>query len=425
VKTDVASWGASPVQIASLLRHPTYIHHYVLGLAEADNLDSVPVAELIDLIALVRAHPWPAPTLGEDTFDYDSDWRPAERATIELIKTMARTDAGFDSHRDEVWVILQDEIGNRTEQASVSGEDIGPLQRAINRPCTRALEVALSLLAHEHRLDGTVRSEALDVLTAVLTIEGDDGAEYRAILAPRIGFLRHIASDWVDQYRDEFFGEAAPGGLGQITVDLALRWGQPNRWLMEHYQAQVKDAVTRDARRARDHYLVAMLWQVPGYAVPDAVQFFASNRLLSEAGRTLGRLARTDDIDPGAVDRARQFWQLALQAKPAGSLAGFGWFAEAHTLETETWLGLTLQTIGVSPDGIDWPDKVAERVAEVQPPTVKALDLLNHLVRGPAEEWDRQSIAERAVQTLHQAQDLADSAEYKRLHTTLTERGFL
>jgi hypothetical protein len=424
VKTDVASWGAFPVQTASQLQHPTYIHHYILGLAEADDLRGVPAAELIDLIALVRAHPWPAFPLGEDAFDYDSDWRPAEHATIELIKTMARTDVGFDSRRDEMWIVLQGEIQDRSEPAGVYGDDIDPLQRAINRPCTRALEAALSFLAHEYRLDGTVRSEARDTLSGLLTIEGDDGTEYRAILAPRIAFLRHVASDWVDQSRDELFGEAAPGNLGQTTVDLALRWGQPNRWLMEHYQVRIEDAVTRGARQARDHYLVATLWQVPGYTVPNAVHLFASKHLLSEAGRTLGRLVRTDDIDPEIVDRASRFWQMTLQAKPTGSLAGFGWFAEARALDTETWLDLTLETIAASPEGIDWPDKVSERAAEAQPPTVKVLDILNRLVRGPAEEWERHSIAERAKQTLDRAQDLAGSAQYKRLHTTLAERGF-
>jgi hypothetical protein len=376
VKSDPATWGATPLLTASLLRQPTYIHHYLGGLANAQSLQGVPVAELIDLMVLVRTRPWPAVPLGEDPFDYDRDWRPAEHTTIEVIKRMAVLDAGFNDRRDEVWAILRTEIEDRTEPPDISGERLDPLDRAINRPCTRALDAALSFLAHEHRLNGIVRPDALGLLASTLQVEGADGAEYRAILATRIGFLRYIAPHWVEQFRDEFFGDAASDGLGQVTVDLALRWGQPNRWLLENYQAAVKDAITRGVRNSRDHYLVAMLWRVPGYAVPDAVGSFAAKELLSAAGRTLARLLSTDDINSDVLELAVEFWKLALKAKPAGSLAGFGWFADVSIMEAETWLDLTLQTLTTSTDGLDWPDKVAERTAAGTPTTKTGCDSL-------------------------------------------------
>jgi hypothetical protein len=421
VKADTASWITAPLTTAALLRHPTYIHHYLQGLAEAEPLAGAPVDDILDLIVLVRAHPWEAITLGDNTFDFDPDWRPAEHASIDLIKAMAASDTGFGNRRDEVWAILYSEIGNHSEPSGIGGDTHDPLETAINRPCTRALEAALSFLAHEYRLDSTVRPDAIELLTSILQLEDRNGAEHRAILAPRLGFLRHIAPDWVEQHRDQLFGDAAPTGLGQVTVDLAIRWGQPNRWLLESYPDTIKDAVKRNAEHALDHYLIAMLWDIPGYSLQDSFTFLKSKGLLSTAVERLGRLLRAADTSTEPVDLAVQFWKLALAANMSDSLAGFGWFAEIDTIATDTWTDLTLQTVTATRGRIDWAHKVAERAA-AQPPTTKTLDILNQLVRGLNDDWDRQTVAQLATQTLNQAQHLADTPEYKRIATTLAER---
>jgi hypothetical protein len=255
----------------------------------------------------------------------------------------------------------------------------------------------------------------------ILQLEGRDGAEHRAILASRLGFLRYIAADWVEQHSDQLFGDAAPTGLGQVTVDLAIRWGQPNGWLLENYPDAVKNAVERDAEHALDHYLIAMLREVPGYSLQDSLEFLKSKGLLSTAGERLGRLLRVADISPEPVGLAVEFWKLALNSNASDSLAGFGWFAEIDTIDTGTWIDLTLQTITATRGRIDWAHKVAERAA-AQPPTVKTLDILNQLVRNLSHDWDRQSVTQLATQILTQTQHLADTPEYKRLQTTLAER---
>jgi hypothetical protein len=430
VKAATATWVTTPLKTASLLRHPTYIHHYIQGLAEAESLAGAPVAELVDLIVLVRAHPWPATTLRSDPDDFDPDWRAAERASIQLIKAMASPDIGFGDRRDEVWDILLAETENREEPSGISSETSDPLETAINRPCTEALEAALSFLGHEYRLDNTVRPEALDLLSSILQLDGRTGAEHRAILATRIGFLRYIAPDWFEQHRSKLFGDTAPSGLGQVTVDLAIRWGQPNKWLLENYPDSIKDAVGRKVEHALEHYLVAMLWNVPAYPISGAVTFLKSKGLLSAAGEAVGRLLQSDDTPPPQLlemaikllEMAIKFWEGALGANTADSLAGFGWYAEVESIDNDIWVELTLRTVEVARGRIDWGHKVAERAA-AQPPTTKTLDILNHLVRGIGADWDRREIAKVATQTLQQAQILAETSEYKRLHTTLTERG--
>jgi hypothetical protein len=341
-----------------------------------------------------------------------------------VIKSLADSDTGFGDRRDEVWSILQTEVERRDEPSGIGDGARDPLETAINRPCTRALEAAVSFMGHEYRTGGTVRSEALDLLSSILVLEDTDGAEHRAIIAPRIGFLRHIAPDWVDEHREELFGMAAPAGLGQLTVDLALKWGRPNSWLLQQFPESVRDAVRRDVDNALEQYLVAMLWRLLGYSVEEEVDFLRSKHKLSEAGGVLGRLLRPDDTSAEHASLVVQFWTLALQGKTAEPLTGFGWLSEISDLDDDTWTDLTQRTLNATRGRIDWAHKVAERAA-AQPPSTGTLAILNLLVRGLADDWDRQSVMELAAPALGQAKQLADTAEYKRLRTTLLERRML
>ena len=424
VKSDPTPWTSSPLKTAGLLRHPTYIHHYLQGLATAAALDKASTDELVDLIVLVRTHPWEAVPLGRDSFDFDPDWRASEEASIDLIKSLADSDIGFGGRRDEVWSILQSEVERRNEPSHIVDGARDPLDAAINRPCTRALQAGLSFMGHEYRTHGTVRPEAMRLLSAVLRLENRDGAEHRAILAPRLGFLRHIASDWVDEHRDELFGMTAPAGLGQLTIDLALRWGQPNSWLLETFPDAVKDAVRRDVDDALAHYLVAMLWQLPQYSVKKVVDFLRSAAKLSAAGEALGHLLRSEDTSPEHARLAVQFWARALDGGTAETLAGFGWLSDTSAIDNDTWTDLTRRTLTATGGRIDGAHKIAER-ATAQPLSTGTLAILNQLVRGLADEWDQRSVTGLAVQALGQARHLAGTPEYKRLRTTLLERGML
>ncbi len=75
MKSDPALWAATPLQIAASLHEPMYIGHYLLGLAEAETLDAVPVSDLVDLITLVFAHPWAPRALDQADLDLDLDVR--------------------------------------------------------------------------------------------------------------------------------------------------------------------------------------------------------------------------------------------------------------------------------------------------------------------------------------------------------------
>lgn len=425
VKDDPAGWLGSPMQIATRLRHPTYIQHYLRGAAKVCQSGASPVDELLDLVVLVRTHPWEAISLGKDEFEFDTDWRGAEHASVDLIKALADSDVGFGDRSDDVWGILQAAVSNREEQSGIVSGARDPLETAINRPCTRALDTALSVMAYEFRSSGHIRSDALDLLDATLRLDGVDGAEHRAILATRLGFLGHVAPDWLEDHRPLLLGNDAPDGLAQLTIDQAVKWSRPNPWLLENFRERVRDSASRGVENSLDHLLIAMLWRTPGYSVQENVRFLQqSPQLLSNAGEALGRLLRNKQADGDHIELATEFWRTAIQAGKSDGLPGFGWFTEIVSLDEEVWADLTLATLRGSGGRIDWSHKVAERAA-ASPPSRITLDIMNELVRRSGDEWDRRSNAETATVLLAAATELEGTAEYARLRTTLLERGAL
>ena len=128
---------------------------------------------------------------------------------------------------------------DRSRPPGIVSDVVDPLELAINRSCTRAFEGALAFMAHEYRAKKSVRIQAFELIQKALRISGSDGLQFRAVLAPRIGFLHHIAPGWVERFRELIFGVEAPDGLGQRTLDQTLKWSQPNRWLLEEISDRV------------------------------------------------------------------------------------------------------------------------------------------------------------------------------------------
>lgn len=407
VKANPGPWLATPLHIVTELRHPTYIHHYLRGAADALKGVETPVGELLNVLRLVRAHPWDAEPLGSDRFDFDPDWRGAEQASVDILKALADGDVGFSGRDEEVWTILEAEVRDRTARSSLVSGARDPLDSAINRPCTRALEAVLSCVAYQFRVHESISPRALELLEDCLRIDGTDGAEHRAILATRLGLLRYVAPEWVDRVADLLFGPEAPEGLAQVTADLAVKWSQPNRWLLERYRSLVRDAVVRGVENALDHLLIAMLWHVPGYAPEENLAFLQQYpSLLSKAGEILGRLLRHGDPGDEHIGTALEFWDAAIATKKREGLGGFGWMTEVKRLDDTKWAERTLRTLAVTRGRLDWSHKVAERAGTL-PPSPTTLAIMNHLIRGASDEWDRRGNIERAVALLKAASALA------------------
>ena len=440
VINNPAHWVRHPLRIAMALRHPTYIHRYLAAIHATLSNGRAPIDELIRLISLLRTHPWKAAELSPDKFDYDTHWENVDRATIDLIESLAKEDVGFAGLSNEVWKILKSAVKARSE----STEDAvrvrrDPLDTAIGSPWTRALMAALEFMAYEFRNTDCIRPDAFRLLAETLRLDGDAGLYYRAIIALNIGLLRHLAPEWVERNRDLLFGSEAPTGLGQKTVDQALKWGKPDKWLLETFRRGVMDAVCRQVRNALDHYLNAMLWDWEGYSLEEAANFLGSKpELLSVTGGRLGSLLDSDSAKQIQIERAIQFWRVMI-GKPqcVDGLTGFGGFARVAVLDDRQWSDLTLKTLSHTGGRIDEPDLVAERAAGLVPDGT-TLEIMDNLVRRSSPsiksngnrdrayyraKWHQQKVEKAAVELLDRSSDLSGSDHYQRLQTALRERG--
>ena len=423
VSDNSGEWTREPVAVAMRLRHPTYIQHYLRAVAGALRSASIPLDKLISLLALVRTHPWEAVPLGHSDFDYDRDWSQVDRATIDVIKALADSDIHFDQRSEEVWTMLAADVENRSQPSGIIGGVRDPLDLAINRPCTRALDALLACMACEFRKTKSVRLQALRLLEQTLRLDGDDGLQFRAIMAHRIGFLHHIAPGWVEDRRGILLGAEAPDGLGQKTLDQALKWGRPNRWLLEAFADGVRDAACREVRNALDHLLAAMFGKLSGYDLPQVEAFLGSRpKLLAQAGHTMRRLLSHDGVNADHVELARNLWDRALAKKrdPDG-LKGFGWLAEAKMLDDCSWAELTVKTLERTGGRIDGFDRVAKRALR-STPSRTTLSIMDRLVRG-ADVYERYMVERDAGRLIARSTGLADTDEYQRLRTALLERG--
>ena len=198
VKSDPASWAATPLRTGGLLREPIYLSHYMRGIAGAESLDGVPIGELVDLIVLTSTHPWQPTAMGDPTYDYDPDWREAESAALDLIITLARKDLGFAGRKEEIWVFLDHQARARDQATPVPDmrpPHPGDQPALYPRPAGQCLTSwAMSTEPREQ-----YAPTALDLLAETLALGGPDGTQHRAIIAPRLAFLRHVAPHWVDR----------------------------------------------------------------------------------------------------------------------------------------------------------------------------------------------------------------------------------
>ncbi len=421
MKQHPARWLSAPIRIIRALREPLYIGSYLQAATALATEQDLPTDAFLDTIQLIRCHPWPATQPAKH-----NNWRNAETAAISLIRALARSGYDFGARSGEVWAIIETETTNCPPRPETTDTRTDPHQRAINRSCTQALDAALFLVDNEQNTSAQLRPEATRILDASLHLTGPDGADHRAVLATRLGFLRHVAADWFNTNLALLLGADAPDGLGQVTVDQALKWGPPDPWLLENCRQQVRTAAENNTERALYHLMQAMLWELPGYTIDETIHFVRRTaRLMSDAGELLGRMLRHDTAEPHEISIAVQFWQAALEAATTSdALLGFGWYSEIKTIDTEVWEQMTLQTVTATGGRTRWTHGVATRIAS-SAPTPTGLAILNELIRGQGDVWDRRRATEQASQLISSAGALRGTVEYRKLRNALIERGQL
>lgn len=427
VKRAPRAWADDPVRMIEELRHPLYIGQYFRGLAGVEGTLDADGEKLVTAIRLARSHPWDVIPLGADASDFELDWSRADEAGVELIEAMVGKGVALDGPAlTDAWEIAADAATDRTAGSVISSEE-EPLTLAINRPCTRALQTLLHMIEHASRGGHPVPERVKAVLTEGLRLPGQDGAQHRAILAPRTGFLRHVLPEWFESNEPLMFGSEAPEGLGQTSIDLLLRWGRPDRWLLERYQGHVIEAVRRNVDHAIQGLLLGMFWDVPGYSLQEVVDILTGlgPTHVSLGGEVSAQMLEPEDAPPEAVLRGADFWERTLASEPEPTaLAGYAAWAAVSVLDKDRWEALALATSERANGMLERPDRVSERASQ-SPVSRTGLRILTSLIRADLDYWDKYRVAEHALNALKQSTEIPGVADAREvLRTVMLEHGF-
>lgn len=424
VKQDPASWFQSPEAVIEALRHIPYIVSYLGAAKDLVGEHPLPVSELIDQIWQRCVEPSDSVPQGASTPGLPGSWRDLRVAGVELIRALVKGEVDLGDSAARAWDIVDAAARDLTAESGFS-EDTDSGTRALNRPCTRAFETAIIMSAATDGASGRVRPAMVDLLSWAIRLKGNDGTEYRAVLAQILPWLRNTVSTWFAANHSVLLGPDAPLDLAQETVDAALQWGPPDRWLFENCAEMIRNAVLRGAEDAISQFLIAAIWECDGYRISQVVQFLAENPdVAADAASRLGYLVSHDDVDPKHMRTAADLWEAFLDSPASGKAAGFGSMSQAETLDFERWASLTVQTLKATGGRIDDALGVADR-AMTQPVTELNLELLDEMIRGRLESWDLRHIADNITGFLEDAQDLNGTPPYQSLETALLERDMI
>lgn len=415
------TWFADPVRVVSGLRHPTYISAYLRALADSLSTELPVHGDVVSVIELVWAEPWRADELGgDDGWDLEATWLPAQQASLELLKKMADLNLEF-SDFDAAWNIVA-AASFPVPQPDPAIGDSDSLTRALNRDGPRAFRVALSLLAFEFRANRRLRADHVELLDRALGVRGSIATEYRSLLAIESRLIRGIASEWLDANFDELFVSSI---YAQDAIDMAMKFGPADSEVLRRSKRLIRDAVSRDVDRSLDRTVIGMLWGLSGYRVRQTEQFLATTGKLSAAGATLGRLlSNAEAITPLQLSKVVEFWELATTHQPPQSLAGFAWLARSSAISDSDWIRLTRSSLPRWAGSINGLHFVAERIERL-PVTAEVLELLGDLVQLRGATWDQRRVVSVAIQILSDHPDLASLTSFQRLEHILRERGVL
>lgn len=423
---DARRWTENPSEVISLLREPAYVQRYLEALGEkaSDLVDRTgQVLEAVAALAIDTREPAMPAAAGPDPLGHG--WTDLDAASQQLVAALANAEGEIGSQFECAWNRAVAAIHNRPQELEPPDlpDDQYALARALNRPWGIAVQTILALARWEAAHTGPVHPRFATLLDELLTVPGDAGREFRAILADRRALLEHLVPAWLDDRSDALF---RAGELGQATLDLTIRHAQPTHWLLSELREEILASAMRQAPNALTHVLIGLLNAVPGYSVDVLLRHLRTNEtVLRAAIEEVPFLVQA--LEPGSPQLAVavEFWQTLLDADrqvvPAHVLDAAGRWAFVAGLSDEEWVELTLRTVRLTEGVIKPASKVADRCA-ANPPDRAALSLLTLMIdRG--SPWERSLVQDRALTVLRASVGQGLEPEFTTLRTRLLELG--
>ncbi len=418
-------WSTNATTVVTTLRDPCYVLSYLRAITKNSDAVTAHAPALIGAIAHIRGLPPADATSGTADIDDGPDAAALESALFGLVRTLANSNADISADLDELWVWGLTPVKNTpTSSPALTFTPEDALGSAINRPWGWGLQTVLALASWESRHQGWIRSEFEQVLDTVIGLPGAIGLEFRAILARRRALLEQLVPNWLNEHAGPLLRE---GDLGRATFDLTVKWGRPTHWLYQHFRSELFDAAMRGVDGALNRIVAAVLHQEAGYDVDRFIRLLkADPAVLVEVNKHITWFVRVAEPDAQALAMAVTVWTRMLDADrnavPAQTLLGYGGWAFVANLDDEQWARLTARTLDITDGRIDNVMRVADRAARCELNSTARLLLLRMVDKG--EPWERDYVAQKALDVLRASTDSVDDDTFHRLRTRLVDLGY-
>ena len=415
VKRNPDKWIEDPIRMIKTLQHPTYITFYFDGISNANGSLDTYADRLIQAVRFARTHPWQVMPLDQSPFEYDIDWQNADMAGINLIRTLIGKNAQMnDESMSDAWKLVCESMSCESAESSMQVSDSFDQSSSIdsmsdiNSPRKSAIDTIPHLIQYAKDNNHGIPKHVLEMLTALLQLTEQNGAECRSVLASSVHLLRLSIPNWFEQNEPLLFGYKAPESLAQLSLDAHLMYGYQDENILKRYKEGVLDAVRRDVEAALDHLMLGMFLKIDGYDQDSLVKDLAKigSKHVSLAGTCSARLLWNMTEPDDNILQGTNFWRCVLDSSPhPEALAGYGMWAHVSALEQCEWEDLTLRTCEQAKGKLEWADEIAKRVDSVEEITDSGLKILKWMIQSDLPFLDKDRVAEHALNALHRSKD--------------------
>ena len=433
VKRNTDKWIEYPIRIIKTLQHPTYITFYFDGISNADGSLDACADRLIQAVRFAHTHPWQIMPLGQSPLEYDIDWQNTDMAGINLIRTLIGKNVQMnDESMSDVWKLVCESASYESTESSMQASDSFDQSSSIDSmsdidtPRKSAIDTMPRLIQYAKDNNHDIPKHVLEMLTALLLLTGQNGAECRSVLASSVHLLRSSIPNWFEQNEPLLFGHKAPESLAQLSLDAHLKYGYQDENILKKYKKGVLDAVRNDVERALDHLMLGMFLKIDGYDQDSLVKDLArmGAKYVSLAGTCSARLL-WNTPDPDSILQGVSLWRCVLDSSPCPeALAGYGMWAHVSVLEQRKWEDLTLRTCKQAKGKLEWTDEIAKRVDSAEEITDSGLKILKWTIQSDLLFSDKDLVAEHVLNVLRRSKDeLGTTTSWTVLSDALLDRG--
>ncbi|WP_063005713.1 hypothetical protein [Nocardia salmonicida] len=412
VNSDPAAWSACCREVFDALQSEELVEAYLRGLRDNPNDAVANTAEIFDVTV---------PRL-QQTFELPDAAEPGagltgpngfEQVMLGLVRGLANKDGDIAAHLDTLWDICSRLIASAPSTGEVSSD---PLERAINSRWGEGMITLLTLAHWEYRNRESIRSEFAATLDMVIALSSASGLELRAVIASRRPLLEVIATEWLESRLRSVFMEDP---FGRQTFDLTVKWSYPTPWLRATCRDDLFDAAKREVDNATDAIAIGLLNNEPGYDIATIIdRLDAKVQALAQVVERIAFFVQDAGPDSVGLTRAIQTWDYLISAETVSDkqvvLEGTGRWAFVKHIDDDRWLQMTADTLAVTRSRIGNHLSIANRIARI-PGTDDSCTIILAMLDYPENPWDRQYIAERAIEMLRSWPTAATTSAHKLL----------